>query len=846
MKLISLSLREWRSFESCDLEFPDGLIGVRGANGSGKTTIAEAIGWALFGKMRPGAKVGDLKRQGATAASSVELVFRLGPTVYRVRRVVSGAATFWIGDGDDPESTQTRATNQAIVRELGIGWESFQRTVFARQKDVAALDPSATKQSRTEHVERLLGLRRYRDASSAAKTRAKDLASQLQGLREQAPNLADLREQLKLAQEAAASGDPAVKAAKAHLEQARASETGAEAMVDVERERAAASTALVAQEVVVRGALSDTASDLVQRRASAEKRVVDAARLEIVRASAPELDAVRQTQEQWKALEACQLDLAALGEDDGSYDGVAAGSRAARLTAIRDEMEHLDAAVLPDPAALDARVKALEASAVLPAAAKASAAADAIEHERDSARGHLAALRDRLDSDIAHLGALEESGANVPCPICLRPYGDDFETIRAQHEVRLTGLRDEVEVLELRCVELETERTAARVLAARAKEAADVLARTPGLDDLDEARALAATAGAAIAARTVTLTALRAERAQLEVAVTEDVAAERATAQARARRDAAQARYNTAASALGVESFDPVTLEAASTALSDAERLTYERRDLEASLRATEGLAAEIATLEERHDERADELDDLTTKITELAIDPVRLAALKLAHEAAERAVEQASEALQEARLLAQGSDQAVGELRDRVDEATAIHATIDERAREHREHSVAAELLADFRSAQSARAWPNLEQGASVLLSDTTDGRYADVRMSKDYKLEVIDRGERFGLERYSGGEQDLANLCLRLAIADWVARERDTELGFVVLDEVFGSQDEDRRQRLLDALRSLGARFHQLMVITHVPDIADRCDHQLVVTLAEPGRSVAEIRSS
>lgn len=846
MKLISLSLREWRSFESCDLEFPDGLIGVRGANGSGKTTIAEAIGWALFGKMRPGAKVGDLKRQGATAASSVELVFRLGPTVYRVRRVVSGAATFWIGDGDDPESTQTRATNQAIVRELGIGWESFQRTVFARQKDVAALDPNASKQARTEHVERLLGLRRYRDASSAAKTRAKELASQLEGLREQAPDLADLREQLRLAQEAAASGDPAVKAAHAHLEDARAREIEAEDLVDVERGRVATSTSLVAQETAVRRALTDVASDLVQRRSSAEKRAIDAQRHEILRASRPDLDAVRQKHTHWKALEACHLDRVELGEDEGSYDSDAAGSRAARLTAIRDELEHLDGTVLPDPAGLDARVEALEAAIGLPTAAQAAADADAIERERDRDRDRLAALRDRLDSDIAHLEALDESGADVPCPICLRPYGDDFETIRAQHETRLTALRGEVEALERRCAELETERTAARVLAAQAKEASDLLARTPGLEDLDEARALAATAGPAIAARTATLTALRAERAELEAAVAEDVAAERATAQARASRDAARARFNAAAGAVGVEGFDSVTLEAASTALSEAERVTNERRDLEASLRATEGLAAEIAQLDERHDARADELDDLATRIAVLAVDPVRLAALKLAHEAAERAVEDAAEALQEARLNAQGSDQTVGELRDRVEQAAAIHATINERARAHRENSVAAQLLADFRSAQSARAWPNLEQGASVLLSDTTDGRYADVRLSKDYKLEVVDRGERFGLERYSGGEQDLANLCLRLAIADWVARERDTELGFVVLDEVFGSQDEDRRQRLLDALRSLGARFHQLMVITHVPDIADLCDHQLVVSLAEPGRSVAEIRSA
>ena len=46
-----------------------------------------------------------------------------------------------------------------------------------------------------------------------------------------------------------------------------------------------------------------------------------------------------------------------------------------------------------------------------------------------------------------------------------------------------------------------------------------------------------------------------------------------------------------------------------------------------------------------------------------------------------------------------------------------------------------------------------------------------ADVRLSKDDKLVIVDPGEEHGLERYSGGEQDLANLCLRLVIADWVA---------------------------------------------------------------------------
>ena len=261
---------------------------------------------------------------------------------------------------------------------------------------------------------------------------------------------------------------------------------------------------------------------------------------------------------------------------------------------------------------------------------------------------------------------------------------------------------------------------------------------------------------------------------------------------------------------------------------------------------ANEHLAAEIAELELRRDTRSGELERLSAELGELALVPGHLESLKQARDEANDGLSRAVETLHEARLRAQGSDQAVAEMRARVGEAEETHAKIAEREREHREQSAATALLSDFRAAQSARAWPNLEQGASVLLSDTTDGRYADVRMSEDYKLEVVDRGERFGLERYSGGEQDLANLCLRLAIADWVAREHDTELGFVVLDEVFGSQDEDRRQRLLEALRSLSNRFDQILVITHMPEIADLCDHQLVVTLVEPGRSSAEIVSA
>lgn len=50
MKLQTLSLSNFKCFDSIDIDFSDGVTTVRGANGSGKTTIYDAYCWLLFGK----------------------------------------------------------------------------------------------------------------------------------------------------------------------------------------------------------------------------------------------------------------------------------------------------------------------------------------------------------------------------------------------------------------------------------------------------------------------------------------------------------------------------------------------------------------------------------------------------------------------------------------------------------------------------------------------------------------------------------------------------------------------------------------------------------------------------
>jgi DNA repair protein SbcC/Rad50 len=82
-----------------------------------------------------------------------------------------------------------------------------------------------------------------------------------------------------------------------------------------------------------------------------------------------------------------------------------------------------------------------------------------------------------------------------------------------------------------------------------------------------------------------------------------------------------------------------------------------------------------------------------------------------------------------------------------------------------------------------------------------------------------------------FSGGEQDVANLCLRIALSRALARQRGTEAGFIILDEVFGSQDLERRRALIEQLKDLRRDFRQVFVVSHFDDVVDECDLQIDV---------------
>jgi exonuclease SbcC len=100
--------------------------------------------------------------------------------------------------------------------------------------------------------------------------------------------------------------------------------------------------------------------------------------------------------------------------------------------------------------------------------------------------------------------------------------------------------------------------------------------------------------------------------------------------------------------------------------------------------------------------------------------------------------------------------------------------------------------------------------------------------------------------LGRFSGGEADLANLSLRLAISRIIAdRASTSQMNFLILDEVFGSLDPIRKRSVMAALSGLSSQFRQVMLITHVEDIKDLMSTVIRVEELPDGTSTAKMVS-
>jgi exonuclease SbcC len=182
-----------------------------------------------------------------------------------------------------------------------------------------------------------------------------------------------------------------------------------------------------------------------------------------------------------------------------------------------------------------------------------------------------------------------------------------------------------------------------------------------------------------------------------------------------------------------------------------------------------------------------------------------------------------------------------VADFERRLAERAARERQIEDLKAHRRLHDELDRAFSELRADLNAAMRPEIAELASGFLADLTDGRYDTVDLTEDYTLTIVADGVPKPV--ISGGEEDIANLVLRLAISQMIAERAGQPLSLLVLDEVFGSLDESRRQHVLTLLRRLGDRFPQVILITHVDQIREGLDRVLRVEY-DAARGVSAVR--
>jgi exonuclease SbcC len=197
---------------------------------------------------------------------------------------------------------------------------------------------------------------------------------------------------------------------------------------------------------------------------------------------------------------------------------------------------------------------------------------------------------------------------------------------------------------------------------------------------------------------------------------------------------------------------------------------------------------------------------------------------------AAELALATAEEVMRGAKTALAGAESAAQEMQ-------RTQAKLDTLNSDRRLHEELDRAFADLRKDLNYQLRPELSELASAFLTELTDARYSELELDDEYNIVILEEGVTKPV--LSGGEEDLANLVLRLAISQMIAERAGQSFSLLILDEVFGSLDELRRFNVIELLRGLQDRFEQVILITHIESVRERVDQVISVKYDEEARA-------
>lgn len=146
--------------------------------------------------------------------------------------------------------------------------------------------------------------------------------------------------------------------------------------------------------------------------------------------------------------------------------------------------------------------------------------------------------------------------------------------------------------------------------------------------------------------------------------------------------------------------------------------------------------------------------------------------------------------------------------------------------------------------------AIPEIEQEANILLSKLTENQtqlfidsLRDLKKGGTKETLDIKISDSVGIrpyELFSGGEAFRIDFALRIAISKLLARRSGTSLQTLIIDEGFGSQDDEGLSHIMDALYKIQEDFAKIIIVSHLNSMKNQFPVHFVIEKGPQGSQV------
>jgi len=795
MKLKALKLENFRQHEDSFIDFSDGITIINGTNGAGKSTILEAVTWAIYGTEAARGNKDSIKFNKAKARAKVrvELVLELDGEIFRIERFLD-KAELYIGEEENkaPIVTTQQEVTKYLTDKLGMTKDEFFNTYFTGQKELNFLGNQKPLERR-KFISKVLNYEKIREIQEQVRLDKNSINNEIIGLKQGIADLDTIKEEKTLAQieleEIKKILDTKQKEFNKCTDEITKIEPEWEKIKEIKEkfDKNTREFEFLTEKNTFIAKNNDSLNEKFKNLEEKSKILAEISKFE---AEYKETDLKIKEYEKLQEKENLRQNYLTriegldkeIQEKTFQQDEVIKSGKEKRLIVdkipvIKDEITDL--------------IKKIQE----------------IETKTASEKKEKEVLISQKQKEIEkiqkQLSLIQEKGEEGTCPTCERNLKGEFEKVTGNFKQHINVLENEIKILKSDYEKISSNLSEISEIQKKKEEKDKEYAKFNQVqgeyeNEVNRYKKLKNEIEIKIQEKTKI-------REEL-VKIPEGFNIEELKS-LREKILPLQKKYH-----------DILALKAE---LADFDKI---KKELEESIKEKQEIESK-KKLAEKELQELKYSEDLFLN-TEMVFKQTKDAFYNLKNEVMRIALEEKN-------------------IKDKLDRIQKLEDSNKEKLKFVKEKQEKSDLLVEldrfygqFWEKLNNEARPEISELASKFLVDLTDGRYSELELNEKYEICLHDDGEIKPV--ISGGEEDLVNLCVRLAISQIIAQRSGKTLSLLILDEIFGSLDENRRSNVVNLLRNLTNNFEQVILITHIEDIKDEIDNIITIEYdAEKGSS-------